>query len=163
MIEYGENLIQDENKVWNEIDLIFDQMRPPELTGVAVVDGKNLKSGKGFYISGQMAEVVLPEMCKIKSKFSQDKFTLLINYYEDGDYYDEHSDDSVKTLTVILCKDSENIIGGDLVVGDVSYPVKNNTYVFFDGKIKHRVTEVKTKIKKEKFGRFSLNFFFYKD
>jgi Rps23 Pro-64 3,4-dihydroxylase Tpa1-like proline 4-hydroxylase len=172
MFDYGNNLLDknDLDAVWKEIDLVFDQMMDPKTAGAADNEGVLLKSGKGFFITDSMAKFVAPRISKIAQDFmpqvdTANKFTLLINYYGDGDYYHEHSDDSLKTLNVMLCKGEQQFTGGEFVFPEdnVTLPFESNSYVLFEGKKKHKVNTVRLNNKEGKSGRFTLTYFFYRE
>lgn len=165
MYEYGEDFIDNETlkKVWHEIDLIYDQMKGSKETGAAIIDGKYIKSGKGFFHNDWMAEIVLPTISSLKNRFydGYTQFTVLVNYYDDGDYYHEHHDTCKKTLSIFLSRDGSDFKGGDFrfTETDETLPFKNNSYVLFDSRMKHEVTEVRLNNKKDGMGRFSLTYF----
>ena len=91
--------------------------------------------------------------------------TRLLNYYEDQDYYNEHTDWSVYTMVVMLSKTPQKFTGGDLTLTDIHKPIafKNNRVVFFPSYAKHKVSPV-TMDKKDMgkgLGRFSITHFLY--
>lgn len=172
MYEYGNELLDDQQLefVWKEINLIFDQMVDQDKTGTAVKDGKSLKSGKGFLVEDNLAKFVMPTISSVAEHFMHsvpdaNKYTLLVNYYGDGDYYEEHKDDSIKTLNVMLCQNEQQFTGGEFVFTEenITIPFENNSYVIFDGKMPHKVNTVNLNKQEFKNGRFTLTYFFYKD
>jgi len=89
----------------------------------------------------------------------------LLNYYEDQDFYDTHSDMAVYTMVVMLCKTPQKFTGGDLVLSDVDTTIefKNNRAVFFPSFAHHSVTPVSMKFEdtSKGLGRYSITHFFY--
>ena len=89
----------------------------------------------------------------------------LLNYYEDQDFYDTHSDMAVYTMVVMLCKTPQKFKGGDLVLNDIDTTIefKNNRAVFFPSFAHHTVNKVH--MNKEDmgkgFGRYSITHMFY--
>jgi hypothetical protein len=160
MYKVFENCIDNETlaEVWREIDLLSPNMISPEQTGAA----KNKKSGKGVMIPGSICESAFPAITSVKEQFATDeKFTLLINKYSDGDYYQPHTDTSKNTLNIVLAKEENSFTGGSFkfTSEDVEIPFKNNTAIFFDSSMLHEVTTVKTSSSDA--GRYSLTFFLY--
>jgi Rps23 Pro-64 3,4-dihydroxylase Tpa1-like proline 4-hydroxylase len=156
---YGENFLTAEQLelVWQEVDLIFNAMSSPEDCGAA----ENKKSGKGFFADEFIANLTLPTISNIgKSINHPGKFSLLVNYYGNNDYYKPHTDDSVKTLTVFLSKEEDAFTGGEFKFNDLNtiIPFRNNSYVLFDQGLTHEVTPVRLK---KHTGRYSLTYFYY--
>lgn len=169
MIQCGGNFLAEDEmqKVWREINMIESQMVGPETSGAAIVNGKIVKSGLGFFIKDTMARIVLPTISNIAERtkgFGKDfdKYTVLINYYGDGDYYGEHHDNAIKTLNVILMPDENNVEGGEFVLTEenVTLVCQHNSHILFDSYMKHKVNPVKLKDKNKK-GRYSLTYFFF--
>lgn len=91
--------------------------------------------------------------------------TRLLNYYEDQDFYDTHTDWSVYTMVVMLAKTPLKFTGGDLELKDIHKTIefKNNRVVFFPSYAKHKVTPVKMSVEDhgKGMGRFSITHFLY--
>lgn len=160
MFKVFENFIDNETleQVWSEIDLLSANMRAPEQTGAAV----NKKSGMGVMLPGSIVKNTFPAIASVKETINTDKeFTLLINKYSDGDYYQPHTDTSDQTLNILLTKQDNSFTGGDFNFVDegVTVPFKNNCAILFDSSMLHEVTPVKTTTADA--GRYSLTFFLY--
>jgi hypothetical protein len=156
---YGEDFLSDDqlSNVWQELDMIFPAMTTPEHCGAA----ENKKSGKGFFAEEFIAGAVIPTIANL-SKFAEHdgRYTVLVNYYGENDYYKPHVDNSVKTFTVFLSKEPDAFSGGDFKFNDldITIPFKNNSYVVFDQGLTHEVTPVHLK---KSTGRYSLTYFYY--
>ena len=91
--------------------------------------------------------------------------TVLLNYYEDGDFYKGHWDFSVYTKIVFLYKEPKKFTGGDLHLEDIGDTIecKNNRVVFFPSFATHSVDTVhmKEEDKGQQLGRFSITHFYY--
>ena len=95
----------------------------------------------------------------------------LFNYYEDGEYYDSHTDTSKFTQVLFLHKEPKKFSGGDFSFPDFLHKVEcnSNTLIFFPSYLSHKVEPVvvdpyyKTPEHSDKltgFGRYSLVTFF---
>ena len=158
-MDFGSNIINEADlpQIWKEISLIESAMHSPEETGAAI----GLKSGKGFLADDFMVDAMFPKISSLKDFVNhQGRYSLLINYYGDKDYYKPHTDDSIKTLTILLSKEEDAFEGGDFKFEDLDIilPFEHNSFILFDGNIKHEVTPVQLK---KTTGRYSLNYFFY--
>jgi hypothetical protein len=74
------------------------------------------------------------------------KENIKINFYENGDKYDEHKDASEFTSLIYLSGEKKLYSGGDLHFPDYSYSYacEHNSLIFFPGHKKHKVSEVKS-------------------
>jgi len=156
---HGEDFLSEDQlaSVWKEVDMIFSAMSTPEDCGAV----ENKKSGKGFFAEEFVANLTMPTVSSLsKTVEHTGRYTLLVNYYGNDDYYKPHTDDSVKTLTVFLSKEQDAFTGGDFKFNDlnVTIPFKNNSYVVFEKGLTHEVTPVH--LKKDT-GRYSLTYFYY--
>jgi len=169
MFEYRENLITDNalRLVWKEIEIIYPLLFGPEQTGTSRSNIGLLKKGKGFLCSEDMSKNIIPTCHKVAKvvgeKLDYKKLDILINYYEDGDYYKPHSDDASKTMIIPLCKYESKFTGGSFKFTDlnITLPFINNNSILFDGKMRHEVTEINMINNGNMLGRFSLNFFYF--
>jgi hypothetical protein len=68
-----------------------------------------------------------------------------IKYYENGNYYRKHADDSRFTAVTYFHKEPKAFTGGDLHFDEYDYtiPIENNMLVFFVGCIEHSSLDVK--------------------
>jgi hypothetical protein len=86
-----------------------------------------------------------------------------IKYYEDGDYYKSHCDNSRFTSLTYLYKEPKSFIGGDLYFEEFNYtiPIENNRLVFFAGCLKHASTDLQMNNDKKEivcsgFGKYTI-------
>lgn len=68
-----------------------------------------------------------------------------IKYYENGNYYRRHKDESRFTTVTYFYKEPKAFTGGDLHFDEYDYtiPIENNMLVFFVGCIEHSSLDVK--------------------
>jgi Rps23 Pro-64 3,4-dihydroxylase Tpa1-like proline 4-hydroxylase len=68
-----------------------------------------------------------------------------IKYYENGNYYRKHTDDSRFTTVTYFHKEPKAFTGGDLHFDEYDYtiPIENNMLVFFVGCIEHSSLDIK--------------------
>lgn len=79
-----------------------------------------------------------------------------IHYYSDGDYYKNHTDDSVITSITWFYEVPKSFTGGDLILENrLHVPCLNNSMVVFPSIMYHEVTPVKG------IGRYSMSQFLY--
>jgi len=162
MIEVIENTVSVDqlNNIWKEIDLL-----EPNIVGDAD-DGSSAtgqKKGSGYLINNQFAPFVCPLILDVGKKFFPNgSFSVLVNKYENGDYYKAHKDDTIKTATVSLLKNENGISGGDFYFPDQDKKIdlKNNMAIIFDGAETHEVLPVKAE---DNAARYSLTYFLYEE
>ncbi len=110
-----------------------------------------------------ISQPVLTKLFKINPFFKiiysdHIKASHLLSYYEDGDFYREHTDASVFTLFAYF--NTDKYTGGDLIVHSfdkktkINIESKNGRVVIFPGCSVHEVTDVKGK------GRYCYSLFF---
>jgi hypothetical protein len=91
----------------------------------------------------------------------------LLSYYEDGDYYEPHCDESALTGLTWIFKEPKAFQGGDLLFSDYSYSIEceYNSGVIFPSQIKHAVYPVKMAedMKGKKMGRYCVTSLMYPD
>lgn len=86
----------------------------------------------------------------------------LISYYEDGDYYHNHSDSSALTIITWFFNQPKKFTGGNLVIEDeLEIECKFNRSVIFPGLALHKVTkiEMKEEDKGKQLGRYTMSQF----
>jgi Rps23 Pro-64 3,4-dihydroxylase Tpa1-like proline 4-hydroxylase len=88
-----------------------------------------------------------------------------IKYYENGNYYRKHTDDSRFTVVTYFHKEPKAFTGGDLHFDEYDYtiPIENNMLVFFVGCIWHSSLDVKMSGDYPKcsgYGKYVMNQFF---
>ena len=175
-------------KVYRELEFLktSGKLNDPKDSGSATEDGKLLKSNKSIalkevYNDPRFSDIVsivgptliesFPLLCNSAPQdrnygnWFMDEVQLyssatLVSYYEDGDYYEPHRDNSVLTAITFIAEDYKNcedqgFQGGDVTLPDfdVVIPFKHNCTVIFPGFIRHAVTKVSSD---SGLGRFSI-------
>tara|TARA_B100000131_G_scaffold175530_1_gene169598 strand:+ start:138 stop:818 length:681 start_codon:yes stop_codon:yes gene_type:complete len=176
--------------IWRELDFLLDGDKFDSLAGSATRNGKPLSNKKGLFLDSIYKNRKISNILTCNRKLfnnirsicnsSESWFFRYINgnydntilsYYEDEDYYDSHSDQSIMTSLTWLYKEPKKFEGGDLYFKDninnfsgyskyysdftqlsdrkspSSYlekiEVKNNRMLIFPGMIPHQVDSVK--------------------
>jgi len=80
--------------------------------------------------------------------------TTLVSYYQQGDYYKSHEDQSFMTAIYYTWKEPKSFEGGDLYFGDFKVPVENNSVLIFPSQTEHRVSEMTSGL-----GRYAISQF----
>ena len=104
------------------------------------------------------------ELCKKHKLFEfvnkVNKDTTFLNYYEDSNYYDFHTDNATLTALTFFYQEPKKFTGGELLIEkDLVLDCKNNSLVIFPSILKHRAEKVKIKTKEKLYGRFSMTQF----
>jgi Rps23 Pro-64 3,4-dihydroxylase Tpa1-like proline 4-hydroxylase len=68
--------------------------------------------------------------------------TTLVSYYQQGDYYKTHEDQSFITAIYYTWKEPKSFEGGDIYFGNFKVPIENNSVLIFPSNTEHRVSEV---------------------
>jgi predicted 2-oxoglutarate/Fe(II)-dependent dioxygenase YbiX len=82
-------------------------------------------------------------------------YSILLNYYEDGDYYLPHIDDSIITTILYLWEEPKTFTGGELCFGEFVVPIENNSMVIFPSMTEHSVNRL------EGYGRWAITNFLH--
>ena len=96
----------------------------------------------------------------IKSTYENTNWdSVLVSYYENGNYYHPHSDVSMFTMLIWLWKEPKKFLGGNLYFPNHDYIVecKNNCGIIFLSGEKHGVTPVE--LSEEEHGRYCITMF----
>ena len=80
--------------------------------------------------------------------------TTLVSYYQMGDYYKSHEDQSFITAIYYTWKEPKTFEGGDIYFGDFKVQVENNSLLIFPSQTEHSVSEVTSGL-----GRYALSQF----
>jgi hypothetical protein len=85
-----------------------------------------------------------PWVCLAQQRGWQER--IKINFYEDGDKYEEHRDEAEFTSLIYLSGEKKLYSGGDLHFTEYSYSYacEHNSLILFPGHKKHKVSEVKS-------------------
>jgi Rps23 Pro-64 3,4-dihydroxylase Tpa1-like proline 4-hydroxylase len=170
-------------KIWRELDfLTSDQRLNVENTSSATdFEGNKLKSNYGVFLEEFYRDIRHSDIINIvNSKITVDLldnfsynqifkkvnfFSSLLSYYESGDEYKFHFDESIITMTSYFFREPKNFIGGDFFLIDKNYKieVKNNMTILFPSFNNHAVSHVEMN-KTEKMsglGRYCVSTFLY--
>jgi Rps23 Pro-64 3,4-dihydroxylase Tpa1-like proline 4-hydroxylase len=154
--------------VWSEIEYLREtgKLLSPEFTGTAknLETKESLKSGSGVFLYGMYennhessyilsykkacSRLFIENVKNLNWYFqylSMSNFDdILVNYYEDGDYYKRHLDKSLFTSICWLYKEPKKFTGGNLKFPDYDYiiNISNNTGILLPGCIFHQVENI---------------------
>jgi hypothetical protein len=151
--------------IWSELDFLNGKLSPPEQTGTAIgTDGKPKKRNKGAFIDDLYMKRELSNILKFNRKIGfpeinrnilgrnwfynylkpsdRLKDRTLVSYYEDGDYYEPHTDSAMVTAISYHWKEPKSFEGGDLYFGDYKVPIENNCLLIFPSCTEHEVKRV---------------------
>jgi hypothetical protein len=163
-----EDIYSDEELIyiWKELNFLTAKniLNPPHLTGSATEDGKCLKNNNAVFLddfyTNRDSSYILNLNAKIFDKkilncYSELSFgynsikkinhdRTIISYYQNGDYYDSHSDASLYTAITWFYKEPKKYKGGDLIFSEYDYLViaKNNSTILFPSFVFHKVEKV---------------------
>ena len=159
---YDENEL---NIIWQELDFLSysNKLQPPMETGSEVdLDGNFIKSNSGIFLEEIFSNLKYSNIFKVNRKlfnigihkhpswfFKHITYKLnydstLISYYDDGDYYAPHRDESTISTLTWLYREPKRFEGGDLYFTEYNecVRVKNNRALIFPGCIQHAVDNV---------------------
>ena len=196
--------------IWKELDFFLDfdgdKLDDPDVTGSAKLDGKIIKKNKGFFLDefygskayqvsnilrcsrklynnwerivGKNPNWYFKMLTASKSYLNHD--TTLVSYYEDTDYYESHTDNSILTIVTWFYREPKGFDGGDFILNakkamgkedklkkhplneyePQTIEIKNNRMVIFPSQIPHQVIPIQMKDKnKKRMGRYCLTNF----
>tara|TARA_B100000214_G_C23775290_1_gene538704 strand:- start:31 stop:588 length:558 start_codon:yes stop_codon:yes gene_type:complete len=148
--------------IFNELRFLKSIMRGPEFTDSATIDNKILKSNKGIFfhhlytnpskfspIWKLCSDKIKKSIVEYREKHITNRNIMTINnmwvlasYYEKGDYYLPHRDQTI--ATALFWFNEEKFDGGDLTFDDTNETVKyeNNSMIIFPSWAKHGVNKV---------------------
>ena len=176
----------EENLIWNGLDKIheLDLFLFPEDGGSAEVNGKILKKNLSYFITpnkipDEDIEFLYKTLLKIfngttieysklglweKLILNTTKHNILVSYYENGDKYLPHFDESIFTVLIWFYRTPKKFEGGDLFLHDTDekIDVLNNRLVIIPSVATHSVSEVKMKSKNKSTmnnGRYCITLF----
>ena len=173
-------------QVWDELKFLTyeHKLRPPEKTSAAIDENQQRKKkGSGLFLFDAYrdkdtsdiircsSKLFNRELAKILSDFnyifdylaSSNRYGILLNYYQDGDYYHGHTDRSCMSAVITLFREPQKFTGGDLIFpksGKRLAP-QTNRMVIFPGIIEHEVEMVSMEgdTPYSGNGRYSINLF----
>ena len=165
--------------IWREIDYFSQHMKDPDKTGSAADDGTPLKNNKGLMLGeflGQenysRSHIVYNTRytawgCGLsshfRSKWMKNMYDnsnwdgTILSYYDTGDHYNRHCDNSAFTMLIWLWREPKKFTGGNFYFTDQSnYEIecKNNSGVVFMSSEYHAVSPVQ--VEEEGFGRYTI-------
>lgn len=152
--------------IWAELDVLVrpHKMQTPEQTSAATHNGVSMKRAAGLFLDEVYGQRCVSDILRITRKIFDGQvqelaktvsplyaimantnldYTLL-NYYQDGDYYQPHRDNAVFTAVTMLFREPASYDGGDLAFPEFSCLVekKNNRLVLFPSVYVHEVSPV---------------------
>ena len=171
--------------IYNELDWYVSNYQhyfdSPRRTGTAVdLRSAQKKSNAGFFIDGVYTHPKYSSIARCSESFFNSSIAnikdnyiigknalpangILLSYYNNGDFYKPHSDQSYLTACLWLYKEPKRYEGGNFIFSDCNLPIecKNNRMVIFPGSVVHEVTEIK--MNKDDYyngyGRFTVSYF----
>lgn len=178
---YDENSLKH---VWQELEAITlnDMLQPAELTYSAKDenDGSLLKRNWALVLDSLYPPenscitmymfnnlITAPDMIEAFKKssdlilryfFDIGLTGTLVSYYENGDYYNKHTDKSVLTTLIHLYKEPKQFTGGELVFPEHNYtlPIENNRCIVFPSIVPHAVNEIRMEKENKTYGRYCI-------
>lgn len=159
---------QEINLIWDEIKFLYygNKFDPPEKTGGAydTINGKRVykKNNRGLFLADIYKEINYSNIYNVNRKLIYNKeiyknhnnwffkniyFNVdntLLSYYENGGFYNVHTDYSFLTCLTWFFKEPKKFKGGNLVFNDfkIEIEVLNNSTIIFPSCINHSVTEI---------------------
>lgn len=152
---FSEDEVKD---ILEELDSLRPSLEAPENTGTArSVLGVPKKSNRGIFLTHPnsgilrlMRKTFSPEVkiqlnkahwfFKYIEKTNHD--STLVSYYRKGDYYKEHSDESLVTAIYYVWREPKSFEGGDIIIDGQTVHIKNNSLLVFPSTLKHKVSEI---------------------
>ena len=151
--------------IWKELDYLNSKGKflPPEKTGAARdAKGNIIKSSKGLFLDEYYTnrnfsnvltanrkiwtatEKLAKENINFRYLKSCNSDATLVNYYEDGDYYQRHTDTAVYTVLSYFYKEPKKFSGGNLKLldYDIEVEVKSNMVIYMPSILWHEVTSI---------------------
>jgi len=172
-------------QIWVEINALTPNLLAPQKIKSAKEKntGRFLRNGLGIYVdevfSDRNKSVILSLNRKVFSEvvieklksfnpfyklfaYSTNDYTLL-NYYEDGNFYDPHVDSALFTTVTMLYHEPKKFLGGNLIFSehDIGIECINNRLILFPSVVEHNVTNVSMENKYRGMGRYSITQFIH--
>jgi predicted 2-oxoglutarate/Fe(II)-dependent dioxygenase YbiX len=174
-------------KIWQELCFLNNdvtKLQPENITGSAWKEDDHgervlLKKNTGLFLDGvylnRSVSNILTENRKIFSESIINELTsnhiffnylknsnfdsTLVNYYENSNYYDFHSDNAILTSLCWFYKKPKAYRGGELSFkNDLTLNCNYNDYIIFPSILDHSVKEVKLEesFQNQNYGRYSI-------
>ena len=171
--------------IWREINFLSSKLLGPENTNSAQDEhGRYLKKNSGIFLDKIYLDRDASDILSLNRKLwsseviervekispwwrlltASNRDCTLLNYYQDDEYYEPHSDHAVITAVTILHSQPSNFSGGDFVFSEygITVPCRSNSVIIFPSVAKHGVTPVRLiDPTLENSGRYSLAQFIY--
>jgi Rps23 Pro-64 3,4-dihydroxylase Tpa1-like proline 4-hydroxylase len=166
-----------------ELDYLTDKLLSPERTNSATENSKLLKKNKGLWLedyyenNSKKSDILklntkiyepnfLTSLISVNPIFrylENSEYSTLLSYYENSDYYKEHSDDSTLTILTYFFKEPKRFKNGSIKFNDfnVRVEVENNMTIIFPGCYLHEVDEISMleEHRNKKLGRYCMTQF----
>ena len=168
IIEDFYNEIELSQMIWNELDWMTspNKLQAPEQTGsAATMEGEVVKQNRGVFFEEFFRDAPNSDIVKCTDKVWTTTIcdamesltptfrgfrragmcTTMLSYYQNGDYYLPHIDNTMFTLLVWLWKEPKKWTGGEFILNDREYtvPMRNNSAILFPSCYVHSVNQVK--------------------
>lgn len=168
------------NKIWEELDDFYDKNLLNNTSNAAPArtrDGVPLRNAKGIFLhknkfpNSNITKInnKVKEYSTIFSKYDEKYkkldeyvYSTLLTYYNNGQYYKPHKDQSVFTACVYFFKEPKKFSGGNFILNDFDkeFEIKNNMMIIFPGKYTHQARKVELKKEFPGYGRYCISQFF---
>jgi hypothetical protein len=176
------------NLIWEELNfLCYSQkfLGPTESLSASDADGKILKRNNCLFLDTTYTDRKISNILTVNRKifdnyddifltsdswffntFRCERDTTLVSYYENGDYYKPHQDNSISTCLTWFFKSPKKFHGGNLSLlhgnSKIDIEVENNKCVIFPSNILHSVDQIimNSEDLNKKLGRFCITQFF---
>lgn len=168
------------------ISVLPQMMDETKTSGALDANGSIIKKNHGAFIKSPGSNIETLSKAKLFSVDVRDRMLManslykiffglnrvetLLSYYSDGDYYNNHIDDSIFTVVTYLYKQPKKFTGGEIVlqsyIDGISATIEclNNRTIIFPSITPHSVNPVKMVDDSGFDGRFCItNFINYKD
>ena len=170
--------------IWEELEFICypQKLEPPDITGTARDNGRNLKQNRGVWLNDVYRNHLTSSILSVNRKLfnsadiiyknhphwyfhhNTTAYSTLLSYYENSDYYESHKDQAYLTCLSWFYKEPKKFSGGDLYFPDYEdYTIEydNNKGILFPSGTKHAVTPIKMQPDDcgKKLGRFCMSQF----
>ena len=176
---------QEMELIWEELEFLNQPgklLSPDKTESAEGPDGKILKNNKAVFLNElfsynnsfsnilRINRSILSKQTKVlfselnfgyNSIWQSNMHTTLINYYEDGDYYDSHTDAALQTFITFFYKEPKQFTGGDFWLSSYNHKIEieNNMTIAIPSFLLHHVDTVKMKNEDHGFGRYSMTVF----
>lgn len=154
------------DQIWPEMEHLrknFMLDAKNDLNGTASIDSEKIKKGKSLFIDmiyntnrdassilrfgrklfdEELNDILSKECSYFQQILKSRRDTMLINYYDEGDEYRSHFDESLYTACTFLWHEPKSFEGGNFFLRDKQIEIENNMTVIFPGFVEHGAEKV---------------------